>query len=195
VSKVTSLLHLCIFSHLDNVKTQAIDQLLANDCPFQDVGTLLPDAVDARQFVQYPDDWDAQPFNTVMFEGNTHQYLLNAPDSCVFSYSLVAEKPVFGTSRFEILVDDIAVDTLVIPGPTTAGVDTFHIGNLTLNRGLHTMQLRYLTWCYGTHALLFNPNNDCTTRTVDSEKKTIQVYPNPTSSGVYINGVRDISGG
>jgi hypothetical protein len=180
--------------HLANAKTQAIDQVLADECPKQNVGHPVPGTVDTRQFVQYPENWDDQPFNNMMFQGNSHQYLLQAADSCAYRCFLVAEHPVFGPATFEMLLNDKVLDTLIVPEITTPGFDTFLVGNIPLNKGLNTLRLRYLSWCYGTHALIFEPNSDCITATHAAQFATLSLYPNPAAEGFFIRPNATLTG-
>lgn len=180
--------------HLNNAKTEAIDKILADQCPFQNAGHPVPGVIDARQYVQYPENWDAQPYNMSMFQGNTHQYLLNVSDSCLYHFALVAEKPGLADSKFEVLLDDITIDTLVIPGNQMAGIDTFFVGGITLNQGLHTLRLRYLNWCYGTHKLIFSPAGGCAVAVQYWEKSAFAIFPNPASNGFYIKPEETLAG-
>jgi hypothetical protein len=172
--------------HLSNVKTQAIDKILSDECPKQQAGHPVPGTIDARKYVQYPANWADTPFNTAMFQGNSHQYLLDVADSCSYTCYLVAENAQFGAARFEVLLNDKILDTLVVPQISTAGFDTFLVGNIPLQEGLNTLRLRYLTWCYGTHALIFETGNGCITGSHSPTTQTFSLYPNPTQNGFFI---------
>jgi hypothetical protein len=181
--------------HLDNVKTQAIDNILGRDCPPQDVGIPLPGVVDARKYVQYPATWDATPYNGVMFEGNSHQYLLYSPDSCVFRSRLVMQNPIFGPARFEVALDDAVLDTLVASSSTSSETDTFLLGDIGMGQGLHTLRLRYLSWCYGTHALIFEATTGCSVSTqAPAPAPAFRLFPNPAHDGFFIQQEDGYSG-
>lgn len=146
----------------------------------------MPGTIDARKYVQYPGTWEDTPFNTMMFQGNSHQYLLDVADSCSYTCYLVAENAQFGAARFEVLLNDKVLDTLVIPQINTVGFDTFLVGNIPLHQGLNTLRLRYLTWCYGTHAIIFETGNGCITGSQSPTTTAFSLFPNPTQHGFFI---------
>jgi Secretion system C-terminal sorting domain len=181
--------------HLTNPKTQAIDVMLGLECQNQEAGVRLPGVVDARQYVQYPASWNSTPYNGIVFEGNSHQYLLYSPDSCEYSTSLVMQNPTFGPARFEITLDDLVLDTLLATATSTPPIDTFLIGQIRMSSGLHTLRLRYLSWCYGTHAILFESDNNCAVSTEEAlAHNDFEVYPNPANEGFFIRPLTPITG-
>jgi hypothetical protein len=179
--------------HLNNAKTQAIDKILSDECPKQQAGHPVPGVIDARKYVQYPPTWESNPFNTMMFQGNSHQYLLDVADSCSYNCYLVAENAQFGAAKFEVLLNDKILDTLVVPQFNTVGFDTFFVGNIPLREGPNTLRLRYLTWCYGTHAIIFETGNDCISSTYSPTINAFSIFPNPAKNGIFIQPNENIN--
>lgn len=180
-------------SELHTVKIQAIDQVLANECPNQDIGHPVPGVVDARQFVRYPDTWDQQPYNQVVFEGNSHQYLLRATATGNYCFGMVVEAADFGVAKFQIILDDTIVGVLTAPYNQNPGTDTIFLGNILFTEGIHTLKVKYLTWCYGTHALWIEPDI-CQTGTLELVATPLVISPNPTPGGFTIAVPEGLSG-
>jgi Legume lectin domain/PKD domain len=147
-------------TNLNTPKMQGIETVLNSSPPPITAGTLIPAVISANNYVGAPTTSD--PYPRYLQNGNTLDYLINAPTSGTYSLA-INYAAVSPGEQLEIILNDNAVQTLTLPvtGPdydSQGAPDDFADSQpitLNLNQGLSVVRLEIVQAGFTINQLKF----------------------------------------
>lgn len=163
---------------------QGLDSVLAHGCFEPSAGLLVPGCVDTRLDASHANNWEVFDHNTDTYSGMRERFLVRAPGDGAYTIRLIAEKNQSVPGLVSIGANGVLLDTLSVKVGLAGQKDTTAAVAVILNKGLNTLQLKYLNQNRGNYCLWVE--NGISTTDAPAADMQEQIFPNPVQDFLFL---------